>query len=240
MWLKVKRMGVAKPITYSEEVASEGVAEIKIFDCASAVVDALKGYSHLLIVTYSSGGDEIKTYVAKVISYGDGVINVRISLKDSVDVISIQPYDALKDCIHSAFSPQRLMQMPKNEALKVMLKAGENFHGELCAGVAIGVRMLYRASVELGCEPRDKELKAVVAVKACVADGIQAAMGATNKRFHALEQIDGTATFTYRGKAVRIRLAESPRFHDAKEVMLAKEEDVIGEVKMLPSSEPKP
>jgi len=239
MWLKVKRIGVVKPITCSEDIAGEGVAEIEILEGAPVVVDAFKDYSHLIIVT-QSGDDEIKTHVAKVIGHGNGVINVKMSLKDSVDVIHIQPYDALKDCIYNASAPQRLLQMPKNEALKVMLRAGENFHGELCAGVAIGVRMLYRASVELGCEPRDKELKAVVAVKACVADGIQAAMGATNKRFRALEQIDGTATFTYRGKAVKIKLAESPRFRDAKEVLLAKEEDIIGEVKPIISAEPKP
>jgi hypothetical protein len=238
MWLEVKRIGVAKPIACNEDIASEGVAEIEIVEGTPVSVDALKGYSHLIIVTRSSGYG-IKTYVAKVISHRNGVIDVKMSLKDSVDVIHIQPYDALKDCVYSASAPQRLLQMPKNEALKVMLRAGESFHGELCVGVAIGVRMLYRASVELACEPRDKELKAVVAVKACVADGIQAAMGATNKRFRALEQIDGTATFTYRGKEVKIRLAESPRFHDAKEVLLAKEEDIIGEVTLLPSAESK-
>ncbi len=236
MWLRVKRMGVVKPKTFGDEAE----AEIEISEDARAVVDSLKGYSHLIIVTHSNSDNTVKTYVGKVISYGDGVINVKMGLKDSVDVIHIQPYDAFKDCIYSALVPQKLLHMPKNEALKVLLKAGESFHGELCAGVAIGVRMLYRALVELGCEPRDKELKAVVAVKACVADGIQAAMGATNKRFHALEQIEGNATFTYRGKAVKIRLSESPRFHDAKEVILAKEEDVIGEVTVLPSSEPKP
>ena len=235
MWLKIRRIGVAKPITFDE-----GEAEIEILEAAQVVVDALKGYSHLIVVTHSNSDDETKTYVARVLSYGNKVINVKMCLRDSVDVIHIQPYHAFKDCVYSAFLPQRLLDMPKIEALKVMLKAGESFHGELCAGVAIGVRTLYRALVELGCEPRDKELKAVVAVKACVADGIQAAMGATNKRFRALEKIDGTATFTYRGKAVRVRLSESRRFHDAKEVLLANEEDIIGEVMVLPSSEPKP
>ena len=236
MWLRVKRIGVAKPITFGDDAE----AEIELSEDARTVVDEIKGYSHLIIVTHSNSDNTIKTYVAKVISHGDNAIRVKLWLKDSVDVIHIQPYDAFKDCIYSALVTQKLLHMPKNEALKVLLKAGESFHGELCAGVAIGVRMLYRALVELGCEPRDKELKAVVAVKAFVADGIQAAMSATNKRFRALEQIEGTATFTYRGKAVRIRLSESPRFHDAKEVISAEEEDVIGEVNVLPSSEPKP
>lgn len=236
MWLKIKRIGVAKPITFDEE----GEAAIEIFEDAHTVVDAFKGYSHLIIVTHSNSDEGTKTRVARVLSYGNKVINVKMCLKESVDVIHIQPYDAFKDCVYGALLPQRLLNMPKSEALKAMLKAGESFHGELCAGVAIGVRMLYRASVELECEPRDKELKAVVAVKACVADGIQAAMGATNKRFRALEKIDGTATFTYRGKAVRVRLSDSRRFRDAKEVLLANEEDIIGEVTVLPSSEPKP
>jgi len=234
MWLKIKRIGVVKPITFDEE----GEAEIEIFEDAHRIVDAFKGYSHLIIVTHSSSDDTTKTFVARVINFGNKVINVKMSLENSVDVIHIQPYDAFKDCVYSASTPRDLLSLPSDEALKVMLKAGEIFHGELCAGVAIGVRMLYRASIELGCEPRDKELKALVAVKACVADGIQAVMGATNKRFRALEQIDGTATFTYKDKAVKIKLAESPRFRNAEEVFKAKEEDVIGEVEKfnLPSS----
>jgi len=71
-------------------------------------------------------------------------------LRESAEVLNIQPYDTFKDCIYSASTPLNLQCTPKNEAIKVMLNAAKSFHGYLCAGVAIGVRMLYRACIEPG------------------------------------------------------------------------------------------
>jgi len=233
-------IGEAKPIKRREENVVEGEAEITLFKDAQRIIDACRGYSHLVVVISPIDTKAAMMQVVKVIDFGEKVINVKMDLKDRADVLHIQPYDVFKDCVFSASSPRDLLSLPRDEALKAMLKAGESFHGELCAGVAVGVRMLYRASVELGCEPRSRELKALVAVKACVADGIQAAMGATNKRFRALEHIDGTATFTYGNKAVKIKLSESPRFRTAEEVFVAEDKDVISEVEKfsLLSSEP--
>ena len=73
----------------------------------------------------------------------------------------------------------------------------------------------------------------MVAVKACVADGIRGAMGATNKRFRLIELTDGTATFSYKGRAVRIKLSELTQFHDADEVFRAEEDQVIDRVEKL-------
>jgi len=240
--MAIRRIGEVKPIILSDDVIEEGEATITLLEDAQKILEACKGYSHLLMVTFSNRTNKTTVRVAKVISYRDKAIHVKVDLKDQADVLHIQPYDVFKDSVYSATTPQDLLSLPRNEALKAMLKAGESFHGELCPGVAIGVRMLYRAMVELGCEPRDKELKAFVAVKACVADGIQAAMGATNKRFRSSEQIDGTATFTYREKIVRIKLSDSRRFHDVEEVFKAKDEDIIAEVDKFttPSSEPSP
>gem|GEM_PF-4194201 len=230
MPLEINPIGLVKPITQSEDQLLECEAEIELLEDTRRIIDDLKGYSHIIVIAYLKGSDRTITEVAKVINCRDNVINVKMHLKETADVLNIRPYDVFKDCIYSASTPQNLQSTPKNEAIKVMLKAAKSFHGALCAGVAIGVRMLYRASIELDCDPRSRDLTAVAAVKACVADGIQGAMGATNKRFRAAEQIDGTATFTYGGRAVKIRLAELTRFHDAKEVYEAEEDCVISRV----------
>lgn len=228
--MHIRRIGVVRPITSSKDWLLEGEAEIELLDDARRTVDDLKGYSHIIVLAYFKSSSKTAAYVAKVTNYGGKVINVKMDLTGSADVLHIQPYDTFKHCVYSASTPHILKSTPRIEALKLMLKAAESFHGGLCAGVAVGVRILNRASAELGCDPQDGDLTAVVAVKACVADGIQGVMGATNKRFRALEQIDGTATFTYKGRVVKIRLSESRRFRDANEVLEAEEEDVIGGV----------
>ena len=231
--VNINPIGLLRPLTYNEDQLLEVDADIELFEDAQRIVDDLRGYSHIMVIAYLKDSDKTVTDVAKIINCRGKVVSVRTHLKEKVDVLNIQPYDTFKDCIYSASTPQNLQSTPKNEAIKVMLKAAKSFHGDLCAGVAIGVRMLYRASVELGCDPRNKDLTAVVAVKACVADGIQGAMGATNKRFRADEQIDGTATFSYKGRAVKIKLSELTRFHDADEVFRADEDQIIGEVEKL-------
>ncbi|MDA8218065.1 MAG: TrmO family methyltransferase, partial [Dehalococcoidales bacterium] len=55
----------------------------------------------------------------------------------------------------------------------------ENFHGERCPGLALGVRMVYHVMRAWQVAPRDPDLKAIVGVDGGVADAVQALLGAT-------------------------------------------------------------
>lgn len=63
--------------------------------------------------------------------------------------------------------------------LGLLLNDAESFHGSRCAGVALGVRIVYHAICTWQISIRDPELKAVVGVDGCVADAVQGLTGAT-------------------------------------------------------------
>lgn len=229
-------MAVAEPLPPRDARFFDGEAKIELFECSEEIAAKIRGYSHVILVTYPRGGGVASASVAKVVGVEGRVIRVKMNLDGCVDVLGVQPYCVATDCVYGASTPTEVSvfrEAPKIRMLRSMLKEAENFHGDLCAGVAIGVRMLYRASSELGCHPRDGGLKAEAAVKGCVADGIQGPMGATNKRFRALEHVDDTATFTYKEWCVKLRLAQSKKFCTAEEVLEAEEDDVIGGVQMF-------
>ncbi|MEM4725669.1 MAG: formylmethanofuran dehydrogenase subunit E family protein [Nitrososphaerales archaeon] len=237
MYLKVKWIAQAEPLTEGAQSFLNGLVKIRLFEDPEGIIEKIKGFSHIILVAYSKRSRSTVAYVAKVISKEGVEIKVRTNnIKKPTNILHIQPYHTADDCIYSASTPNdatKFSSTPKTVMLKSMLKEAEHFHGDLCAGVAIGVRMLYRAVSELGCYPRDRELKVIVSTKGCIADGIQAPMGATNKRFRAVEPIDDTATFTYKGCSVRVKLAQSTKFNNAEEVIEANEEEVISGVEVL-------
>ena len=64
-------------------------------------------------------------------------------------------------------------------ALRLLMLEAENFHGERCPGLALGVRLVWRAMRHFGIAARDPRLAATVGVDGCVADAVQALLGAT-------------------------------------------------------------
>jgi tRNA-Thr(GGU) m(6)t(6)A37 methyltransferase TsaA len=117
----------------------------------------------------------------------------RIDFIDGTSVIDIKPYSTGLDSIFSAKRPTEMFlyeNLPEKEAFQNMLFEAAHFHGEICVGLAIGVRVCYAATKYLKTPLREKKLKIICCTKACVADAVQSLCGASNKRFIHLEAKD--------------------------------------------------
>lgn len=108
-----------------------------------------------------------------------------IDMIDGTPIVDIKPYSRRWDCVFSAKGPEFLAPgiASREEMLASLLDEAANFHGEVCVGVAIGVRIGLRAMEFFGANLREKRFKALCRGRACIADGVQAVLAATNKRF---------------------------------------------------------
>jgi formylmethanofuran dehydrogenase subunit E len=82
------------------------------------------------------------------------------------------------------------------------------FHGHLCPGVTIGVRVAQIALREIGPHSADSEVLAVVETAMCPVDAIQLLTGCTLGNGNLIYQDHGKSAFTFirpaEGKAIRI------------------------------------
>jgi len=160
-----------------------------------------------------------------------------LDLYDGTPVIDIKPYVGFLDCIFSAKGLSR-PYLPTAQAKSIfvhhMLREAANFHGHSCAGVAIGIRLVQKATEYYRCDPKDSQLRAVSGVKACIADGVQASLGATNKRYRALGKLDQTVTFVLYGAGLRLTVSSRKIFHTPEEVLIASEEELMEKIEKFP------
>jgi tRNA (adenine37-N6)-methyltransferase len=78
------------------------------------------------------------------------------------------------------FRDAQFVQEPDHQwVLEMLLLEAENFHGERCPGLALGVRLVYHALRHFGVAAREPGLTATVGVDGGVADAVQALTGAT-------------------------------------------------------------
>lgn len=101
-----------------------------------------------------------------------------------------------------------------------------SFHGHLCPGLSIGIRMAQRALDILGSQrSEDEELLAVVEMDNCAVDGIQYLTGATFGKGNLIFRDYGkvAATFYRRGSESALRLCLKPEARETPEFQAAKE-----------------
>lgn len=89
------------------------------------------------------------------------------------------------------------------------LRDAIQFHGHLCAGLALGYRVAKAALRELGAErPHDEELAAIVENDSCAADAVQYITGCTFGKGNLVFRDYGKHVYTFfnrrTGKGVRI------------------------------------
>ena len=105
-----------------------------------------------------------------------------LDMVDGTPVIDIKPHASGFDgvfCARSARDLSKARRPNPQPDYRAMFREAENFHGEFCPGIALGVRMLYHARVSFDIAQRDPDLVVTIGKNGHVADALQALSGAT-------------------------------------------------------------
>jgi len=100
------------------------------------------------------------------------------------------------------------------------------FHGHMCPGLSLGIKMAQRGRELLDIErAEDEELVAVVEMDNCAVDAIQYITGCTFGKGNLIFRDYGkvAATFYHRGSGRALRLCIKPGATDGEEITQAKE-----------------
>jgi tRNA-Thr(GGU) m(6)t(6)A37 methyltransferase TsaA len=104
-----------------------------------------------------------------------------VDLIDETPVIDIKPYQRGWDCIFSATGHDRtekIRKMGPGEYRKSLIREAVNYHGELCPGVAVAVRIAEAAARILGCDLAVPEVAVAPGTDPCIADALIGITGA--------------------------------------------------------------
>lgn len=86
----------------------------------------------------------------------------------------------------------------------------QHFHGHMCPGLAIGIRVAEQSLLEMGERPGDEEVVAIVETDNCAVDAIQFITGCTFGKGNLIHLDYGKNAFRFfrrkDGKAIRIRV----------------------------------
>jgi tRNA-Thr(GGU) m(6)t(6)A37 methyltransferase TsaA len=137
----------------------------------------------------------ISLTVTKLIKRDGNRLKVILDVVDGTPVIDLKPYSTGWDCIFSAHGGEG--RFSNNVTCYTSLrKEAVNFHGEECAGLAMGVRIALKAITGLKINLREQRVKLCVRGGGCLIDTMQALSGATlgNSRL-SIETNDGSGEF---------------------------------------------
>ena len=132
--------------------------------------------------------------IVKLLNVEGNVLHVDgLDMTDGTPVLDLKPHAAGFDgvfCARRARDLSRLADPDSEHALRSMVREAENFHGERCAGVVAGARMVYHAMKIFGIAQKDPRVVLSVGEDGCMADSVQALVGATfgNKRLECGSQ----------------------------------------------------
>jgi formylmethanofuran dehydrogenase subunit E len=94
--------------------------------------------------------------------------------------------------------------------MNINISQVKQFHGHMCPGLAIGIRVAEQAIVEMGERPGDEEVVAIVETDNCAVDAIQFITGCTFGKGNLIHLDYGKNAFRFirrsDGKAIRIRV----------------------------------
>lgn len=107
----------------------------------------------------------------------------RLDFLDGTPVLDIKPYFANRDLIFAAVNAQIGRPAGRIFLRESLLQQALNFHGEFCAGLALGVRVIehYRAEILGMVDPVEWKVSAPLA-RACLVDAIMGITRATPGR----------------------------------------------------------
>jgi tRNA-Thr(GGU) m(6)t(6)A37 methyltransferase TsaA len=131
----------------------------------------------------------------------------RLDFVDGTPVVDLKRYSPGWDAIFAARTYYETLPReddPAQIAEDLFLEA-VHFHGEVCVGAALAARMLVHVMRAWGVAAKDPALRVCVGQDGCLADGLQAAAGATLGSGR-LQVADAAAVrFTHGWQRVRLR-----------------------------------
>lgn len=104
-----------------------------------------------------------------------------VDLIDGTPVIDIKPYQAGWDCVFSATGHDRtekIRKMSPAEYRAGLIREAVNYHGELCPGVAVAVRVAEAAARILECDLAVPQISVSLGGDPCIADALIGITGA--------------------------------------------------------------
>ena len=102
----------------------------------------------------------------------------RLDFLDGTPVVDLKRYSPAIDAVFAAHT-SRDFAPPPPDLRDDLARAAANFHGEWCAGAAVGVALLAAALLAWGCAARHPDLRVQVGSDGCLADALQGMTGAT-------------------------------------------------------------
>lgn len=105
-----------------------------------------------------------------------------VDLIDETPVIDIKPYQMGWDCVFSATGHDRtekIQKMGPGEYRAGLIREAVNYHGELCPGVAVGVRIAEAATRILEHDLRHPRVSVAPGPEPCIADALIGITGAS-------------------------------------------------------------
>jgi tRNA-Thr(GGU) m(6)t(6)A37 methyltransferase TsaA len=104
-----------------------------------------------------------------------------LDMVDDTPVLDIKPYQAGWDCIFSATNHDRSEKIRKisdEEFIESLTREAENYHGELCPGLATAVRIALSASRILNTDLRNSDVVFTPGPDPCINDALIGITGA--------------------------------------------------------------
>ncbi len=127
-----------------------------------------------------------------------------LDLIDGTPVLDIKPYQTGWDCVFSATGHDRTEKIRKigPDAYRAgLVREAVNYHGTLCPGVAIGVRIAEAATRILGGDLRNPAISVMPGSEPCIADALIGIAGASpgNRRLLRENTIPGNGCLFRKG-----------------------------------------
>jgi tRNA-Thr(GGU) m(6)t(6)A37 methyltransferase TsaA len=128
-----------------------------------------------------------------------------VDLLDGTLVVDIKPHATGFEGVFSARSAREVSPLAVQDEARLqrgMVREAENFHGERCRGLALGVRVTIEAMRRLGVGQKDPDLTVEVGRDGCIADTLQALSGATFGNGRLSVSADGAFRLRHRGRTL--------------------------------------
>lgn len=141
-----------------------------------------------------------------------------VDVIDGTPVIDIKPYQVGWDCVFSATGHDRTEKIEKmgaEEYREGLIREAVNYHGELCPGLAVAVRIAEAATRIFMHDLRSPDISVTIGPDPCIADALIGITGARpgdrRLRYSSLD----TYVFTGSGKEAIFHVRTVPETSDA-------------------------
>ena len=104
-----------------------------------------------------------------------------VDLIDGTPVLDLKPYQTGWDCVFSATGHDRTEKIRKMEPAEYregLIREAVNYHGELCPGVAVAVRLAEEATRILASDLAVPQVSVTIGADPCIADALVGITGA--------------------------------------------------------------